>query len=450
MSSTETLQTYDYQFESLVDQRGLRCAAATKPRTGADFFTAKLWQPRLVGQMLTVLSRVVQSQFHTFKPIQLDPVVTSHSSMLRFEGFSGCCGVYARVDFDQRAFHELEQSFGTTNVDFNSAMISQLARLGQLDDAKLSVSRDQVALETPQTKVIERKVTLPERWIRGFGEVQVYQSRLVHLWTISPISLTKLFQTMGKSGYGIHHLELHQSTLRPTFRKSVNSVAISGIERLKIIQPLLLLTDQVQVWRDEEESDVTAWQFITKAGSFWLVLSPALQRGFSGEGQALELLAASDWRETIDRLLPWLGERDSLDPAEAASQLGLRVSDVTSGFAAMAAAGMAGFDAQSGYYFQRCLPFVDAKINRFQPRFKNARRLLDGSKVSVLAKIAPTSGNEPQWDCRVEGDSCQYLVRLRSEGDSCTCQWYSRYQGARGACKHVLAAKLFVREQSDD
>ncbi len=27
-----------------------------------------------------------------------DPVVTSHEDRLRFESFSGCCGVYARLD----------------------------------------------------------------------------------------------------------------------------------------------------------------------------------------------------------------------------------------------------------------------------------------------------------------------------------------------------------------
>ena len=48
-----------------------------------------------------------------------DPVVTCSDDRLRFEGFSGCCGAYARVDFLPSAITGDVFGRGTTNVDFN-------------------------------------------------------------------------------------------------------------------------------------------------------------------------------------------------------------------------------------------------------------------------------------------------------------------------------------------
>ena len=73
--------------------------------------------------MLLVLSDVVRTHFFLPQPALLDPVVTSNEAMLRFEGFSGCCGVYARVDLPAEAFDSDIQGRGTTNVDFNNPTV---------------------------------------------------------------------------------------------------------------------------------------------------------------------------------------------------------------------------------------------------------------------------------------------------------------------------------------
>ena len=59
----------------------------------------------------------------------LDPVVTSGGGMLRFEGFSSCCGVYSRVDLRPEAFDVDLRGKGTTNVDFNERMRTALRKL---------------------------------------------------------------------------------------------------------------------------------------------------------------------------------------------------------------------------------------------------------------------------------------------------------------------------------
>ena len=65
------------------------------------FFWGKLTQPYMTARCLIALSNVVQSSFN-LTPSQLsmlkDPIVTAGNDRLRFEGFSNCAGVYARVD----------------------------------------------------------------------------------------------------------------------------------------------------------------------------------------------------------------------------------------------------------------------------------------------------------------------------------------------------------------
>ncbi|MEB5696039.1 SWIM zinc finger family protein [Klebsiella aerogenes] len=48
-------------------------------------------------------------------------------------------------------------------------------------------------------------------------------------------------------------------------------------------------------------------------------------------------------------------------------------------------------------------------------------------------------------EARVAGSGVQHTVILDSVGERCTCVWYSKYQGERGPCKHVLALKKQVR-----
>ena len=101
--STATLDfTYKYAFPSVIGETnagyGLRLATCGAQQEQPHFFDGRLLAPRETCQMLFVLSEVVRTHFFLPRPMLLDPVVTSNEVVLRFEGFSGCCGVYARVD----------------------------------------------------------------------------------------------------------------------------------------------------------------------------------------------------------------------------------------------------------------------------------------------------------------------------------------------------------------
>lgn len=127
-----------------------------------------------------------------------DPIVTAGNDRLRFEGFSNCAGVYARVDVlpDGHDGEFLEN--GTTNVDFNAGMISALGSISKQEKVVMSVGPKEVGLYNKGEKVIERKVPLPVKWIKGLTTVQIYQSVAERMYSFNRIQTLQLFQTLPK------------------------------------------------------------------------------------------------------------------------------------------------------------------------------------------------------------------------------------------------------------
>ena len=91
--------TYRYPFASSIGlvegELGVNLATCDARCAHPHFFSGRMRQPKVVGDMLLALCQVVRTHFFIARPPRLDPVVTSNPQMLRFEGFSGCCGVYA-------------------------------------------------------------------------------------------------------------------------------------------------------------------------------------------------------------------------------------------------------------------------------------------------------------------------------------------------------------------
>src|SRR5690242_20438307 len=98
------------------------------------YFWGKLQDPYTTARCLITLSNVVQSSF-SLSPFEWrllkDPIVTAGNEKIRFEGFSHCAGVYARVDVLPGGHDGEFLHTGTTNVDFNQPMISALSKINR-------------------------------------------------------------------------------------------------------------------------------------------------------------------------------------------------------------------------------------------------------------------------------------------------------------------------------
>ena len=440
--------TYRYPFASAVGEvdqgLGLRLATCDAKLAHPYFFDGCLRQPRMVGDMLLVLGEVVRTHFFLPRPPMTDPVVTSSPAMLRFEGFSGCCGVYARVDLPGEAFDRDIQGRGTTNVDFNSPMRVALARLRDHDNVRLAVGADEVALSRDGESVVEKKVKLPVRWIKGFSEVQAYQPGLELKLEVPAAEARRFIRSLPRAGgpKRIQYVTQAGRVLRLSARATRGSIPLAGTHRVRVLEPLMNSARALRIWSDDD-SGTSGWEVVFATGRFFLMISPEVYRGFSGEGQVLDKLAGRKWQEALPYVEGQLGGQSEIDAAEVAGRIGLDTAEVEAALAVLGSRGLAGYDAPAGHYFHRELPFDLEQVERLQPRLKGARKLLDQKRVAVIERTA-----EDQIDVEVGGTGVKHHVRLRAEGDRCSCPWFSKHQGQRGPCKHILAARMFA--QGDD
>jgi len=151
LSAAAIAFTYRYSFASgLSDSKqelGLTLATCGLSHEHPHFSDGQMREPQVVGCLLLAVSEVARTHYFLPRPPLVDPVVTSNEAVLRFEGFSGFCGVYARADLSAQAFDRDIQGWGTTNVDFNNPMRTALSRPRDGDEVRLAVGREEVALE---------------------------------------------------------------------------------------------------------------------------------------------------------------------------------------------------------------------------------------------------------------------------------------------------------------
>ncbi len=443
---------YRYRFASEVRDHagliGLRLATISGTESPTElhpyFFDGQIKRPRVVADTLLALSQVVRTHFFLPQPAMLDPVVTCNDAVLRFEGFSGCCGVYARVDFDTAAFDGPIVGHGTTNVDFNNALRVGLSRLRQVRSARLAVGASELSLHVEEREIVEKKVKLPLRWIKSFSEVQAYLPQLRLMHEISGAELVRFIRGLPR---GAAHNRAAWVVpagrgLRLSQREQPDGVRVLATDRLRVLESVASEAATIRVW--SSDSGVSAWEIRFEAVRFWLVLSPELYRGFSGEGQVLTTLARDDWQNVLDQVRAQLNWQARVDAAQVADRCRLPESEVTVALVVLGTRGVVGYDLSEARYFHRELPFAMSRVEDLQPRLQAARKLLAEKQVRLHRRL--DAGN---MELLVRGSEVEHLVRLSPELDRCSCPWFGRHQGERGPCKHILAARLFVEETSN-
>lgn len=442
MAEAALRYTYQYVRPSEVDVAApgkprLQLAAQVEPNTAPKLFArGRLISPRRTGELLLGLMEVVDARF--FVPGAMlaarlrlaDPVVTCSDERLRFEAFSQCCGAYARVDLLENAVDGDLLNPGTTNVDFNAPMRAGLARLSDKSDAHLAIGADRVELSSARADVVERKVKLPVRWLRGFVEVQAFQARMQRpAFTASGAALRRLLQEL-RSHQGTAYLSAAGPAIRAHSRMQAGAVAVGGMDRLKVLARAARHAERVEVFADEA-TGASGWSIHTPDARFHYVLSPEPSRGFSGEGQVLETLAAHGAAGgalgAVRAALRWQAR---LDPAKIAGESGHAPAQVEQALAVCAASGLVGFDLADRAYFHRELPFDLSLIEKHQSRLANARKLVEADAVEFDA---------PNQAWIVSGGN-RYRVWLGAE-PRCTCTWVAKHGSSRGPCKHILSAR---------
>lgn len=420
-------QTYSYVHPSAVtftEGRADLMLATSGGRTAAGpaahpvFFDGFLGHPEQAATALLAVAKVARTRFYT-PPAMVaailraaDPVVTSNGDRLRFESFSACCGVYARFDALPGSLDGRVLDTGTTNVDFNPPMRDALARIGGLEPLHLQVGED-VAVRTLDAAVTEKKVPLPERWLKGFAEVQLASASVTPAFEVSASEARGFIRGLPSSASRRPVWVVPAARgLRITTRATPDGVSLSGLNRLKPLEPLLRFARSLRAYAGpyDPHGATGVWELELEDARLLLTLSPESSRGFSGEGGVLWDLADDDSADDADLISALLAYEPRIEVADLAAQSGLTEGRVVRALGRLGAAGRVGYDAAEGAYFHRELPYDADRLAAMHPRLRDAQALVDAGAVRIDADTA-----------YVRSGDIDHVVRRTPTGDRCTC-----------------------------
>ncbi|AKG45820.1 zinc finger SWIM domain protein [Streptomyces xiamenensis] len=441
--------SYRYLRPSAVDTPGRRVGLATSggttsrgPLPHPRFFSGTLTRPEAAARGLLSVAAVARTRY--FRPsldALRDPVVTCDGQRLRFESFSACCGVHARLDVLPGGLDGEVLDRGTTNVDVNDPLREALARVRGEDPLRLSVGADQLTVTTADGAVVEKKVPLPERWLRGFAELQVISAPFDLRAELPAAEAVRLLRSL-PAGTEVLWMVPAGRTLRRSARPVPGAVALAGARRLEVLAPLLRFARALRVYGPTVGAGslpvASAWELELPGMRLVLTLSPEVTRGFSGEGAVLDALAADEVEADAELIGALVDFEPAVDTGELARLSGLPLPRVKAALGQLGTAGRVGYDVAEAAYFHRELPYDAAGAERLNPRLRGARALL-ADDVVRLAEGGDTA--------TIAVPDHVHRVRLSPQGAAlgCTCPWWSRYRGTRGKCKHALAAELRAR-----
>lgn len=418
------------------------------PRAHPRFFSGLLTRPEPAATGLLAVADVARARY--FTPMTAatlaaihDPVVTAAGDRLRFESFSGCCGVYARLDVLGDGLDGDLAGYGTTNVDVNPPLRQALARVGGGDPLHLSVGADELVVTTVDGATVEKKVPLPKRWLRGFAEVHVITARFDPRAELAAADAAAFLHRLPRSVRGdVLWAVPAGRSLRLTSRPTPGAVCLPGPGRLVALRQLLRFARGLRVYGPvvtaASRAQASCWELDLGPMRLTLTLSPEPARGLSGEGAALSALAADDVEADAETVAGLLGWQPTIDVDRVATAAGLTAARVRAALARLGTAGRVGYDVAEAAYFHRELPYDAAAADRDNPRLVAARALVGAGAVRFGGEL---------HGAIAEVESGGHIHRVRDSGGalSCTCLWWAKHRGDRGPCKHALAVEIARR-----
>ena len=371
--------------------------------------------------------------------------------------------------------------FGTTNIDFSDRLFGGIQQFRGYRQTRLTIGQSAVRVATEGTdEVLEKKIRVPDSWLRGFLQVQSAALLPTDTFDLSPIDLYNALRTLRmnrdikgrRRGIRVELvpgqaprmvLEPWETVIESSAGKYTGSTAkvirVWGRRRLSMLRRMLPMTDSVRV-------------HLTGSGlpSFWVLSSPTITMtlgltGFTasnwakaldfdlllprpeGNNKPLEKIVAKlskEWRADADRLakVSKMGGEDLIRQVQMGCQQGQLM-----------------YDLPSDVYRLRPLTQKPLDLPRLEYRSARERVAFDlvGRQNAVTItqenRIAGT-GIELTGKAVVKEDRREYRPQLLigDEGmvgrAECTCNLY-RTQGLKlGPCAHLIALRLAHAERT--
>ena len=415
----------------------------------------------------------------------LDPVITIHPDRQFFEAFSQDQSVYACLIVDPAVFEtEGEVVTGTTNIDFTAWLWGALGEMRTSRQTTFRVGAEGLEVRTSEAGGrFEKKVDLPDAWVRGFLQVQAAMGMPGTRITVQPIDLLSAIRFLRYTKARVspralryefepgndarlvlepweHVVPLEGAEHNYTEKKTTR---VWGRRRLKLIEGLLPFAESVDVYLKGRA--LPSFYAVKLPGmTFVLGLSGFSSSGFGSSG-GFDLLAkaADSSDEHLERALEMLRTGYHHSVGEVAGELNIDQAAASRILVRLCRQGRAMFDVETRRYRHRELfeaPVDEAKFfppdlrremaERFQQEGKVEVRSCNVEETTKIRRLKTPEGKVTREityrDWRITGtvDGLEPVEIVVNDSDRiifgrCRCPFFDEHLMSQGPCEHLLA-----------
>ena len=408
----------------------------------------------------------------------LDPILSVHPDELLLEVFSKDEGSYAKLGVDWSALETSgDIACGTTNIDYTQGLFDGVQRMRSYRETRLQVSSEAVQLDTSGAPtVLEKKVRVPDSWLRGFLQVQSAGTLPRTVFSIAPVDLYNVLRHLRfnadpkKGGRGVRVelvpgepprlvLEPWELVL-PTSAgiyagRAPQVVRIWGRRRLMLLKRLLPFATGIDVHL--LGTGLPSF-YVVRAGpiTFTLGLSGFTSSNWA-QAVSFDLLlpraAGAKPSKPLDQVIAYLEKRWFAPVSAITADLGLTGPDALEALQRGCQQGKLMFDVARDVY--RFRPLTDAPLDQARLAFRNDRERRASDLVAGKASVKIVSENrihgvglELTGKVVVEAEKREYRPMLLLDDDGrvrkaeCTCVFFRKHQLKEGPCEHLVALRL--------
>jgi hypothetical protein len=408
------------------------------------------------------------------KWIVLDPVISVHKDAVIFEAFSLDESAYGRVSVPTKNLEIFNQvQYGTTNIDFSQALADEIYRVRSYRPAWLKVEFEKVELSTNLSNNVEKKIDLPESWVRGFLQVQsastldgtsleLHSQTLAKVLEIlaqkkekeSPRSLRFILQKGQKIKIVIDPWNIEVEDNHIFEGETQPEIRLWGRRRLMVLNDLLPYTDKVQV-KLLGTGMPSYWTIELDGHRFDIGLSGWTDNDWAKKGN-FDLLASTGNNTNIDiqKVEQILIKNLSTNPTEVAEIMKTDRISATYALQELCKNGQAMYDHLNNSYRWRQLLKQDIKLtqNEEDERLKYAVELVKNKQVNIISETKLEKGIKG-YKIGVQGKNFyQPTIQLDLDGRikfaDCGCSFHRRNKLRQGPCSHIMAAVIWIGKNS--
>jgi hypothetical protein len=400
----------------------------------------------------------------------LDPVITIHPDELFFECFSQDESTYGKLGCNYNVFKQLDDyKCGTTNVDYSSALYEEFQKIRDYKETELKVDPSGFTVQTThEEQYKEKKIDLPESWVRGFLQV----SSAMTLPTIQ---------------FDLHPMDIYNiCLLLRRFKekrgpRSLRYVLEPGHPVKVILEPWG--TEVIcarSIYPGPAKQEVRTWgrrrllileRLIPVAKKFTVHLLgtglPSFYIADLGDMNftlGLSGWTANDWSHAgnFDLLAPRLEVDDAIKAKvftaiqqdwfgtaqQFARKLNLETAQVSGALSAYTQAGRVIYDLNRNVYRLRELsrePLPFDKLRFDNPREEMAAELLKSREITFNSQ--ELADGSTQLSGTVKASRKTYNMQMLIDADekirsaNCDCSYYIENKLYKGPCEHMLAIR---------